>query len=372
MSEHITHDPAYNTLDRDDFMGMIQTDRYADRSDSFDGIIAATVDHFWDPLDPTYIDFDSEPFDLKEQLILPRNFHVELNCAVVDRLTPQQQIDLANQNSRFTLSSILHGEQGALSLSASLCQILRDPGAQEYAANQAREEARHVTGFSQYVDRRWGTPLRCGTTLGNLLDEAVQAPMVYKKLVGMQMLVEGLAMGAFAFIHAHTEDPVLKRLVQLVMADEAFHHRFGKIWADKTVPGLSPEEHEKVEDWAAECFQTLLSNLVNAEQKQEIYAEFGLEWQWVRSAVMEAFGEKDRRDAMRESTNIFRVLIKTLLKSGIITERTRPLYATWVNMRELDAEDDAVVGSDLADATVSELSEINRGRKKIGRILQSR
>ena len=207
MSQHITHDPAYNTMDRDDFFGMIETNRYGDRSDAFDGIIAATVDHFWDPLDPTYIDFDAQPFDLKEQLILPRNFHVELNCSVADRLSPQQQIELANQNSRFMLSSILHGEQGALSLSASLCQILRDPGAQEYAANQAREEARHVTGFSQYVGRRWGTPLKCGTTLGNLLDEAVQAPMVYKKLVGMQMLVEGLAMGAFAFIHSTTEDP---------------------------------------------------------------------------------------------------------------------------------------------------------------------
>ncbi|MFP8874704.1 MAG: ferritin-like domain-containing protein, partial [Myxococcota bacterium] len=142
--------------------------------------------------------------------------------------------------------------------------------------------------------------------------------------------------------------------------------------ADKTVPDLSPEEHEKVEDWAAECFQTLLSNLVNAEQKQEIYADFGLEWQWVRSAVMEAFGERDRRDAMRNSTNIFRVLIKTLLKAGIITERTRPTYAAWVNMRELDAEEDEVVGTDLANATVAELIEINRGRKKIGRILQSR
>ena len=372
MSQHITYDPAYNTLDRDDFMGMIEVDRYADRSDAFDEIIAATVDHFWDPLDPSYIDFDSEKFDLDEQLILPRNFHVELNCAVAEKLTPHQQIQLANQSSRFTLSSILHGEQGALSLSASLCQILRDPGAQEYAANQAREEARHVSGFSIYVAKRWGTPLPCGSGLGELLDEAVQAPMVYKKLVGMQMLVEGLAMGAFAFIHANTEDPVLKRLVQLVMADEAFHHRFGKIWADKTIPGLSPEEHEVVEDWAAECFQNLLMNLVNSEQKQVIYEQFGLDWKWVRSAILEAFSDSDRRDAMRESNNIFRVLIKTLLKAGIITERTRPIYAAWVNMKELDAEGDEVIGTELADATTLELIEINRGRKKIGRILQSR
>ena len=56
------------------------------------------------------------------------------------------------------------------------------------------------------------------------------------------------------------------------MTDEAFHHKFGKIWADRTVPKLTEEEHEKVEEWAAQCFQTLLFNLVNAEQKQEIYA----------------------------------------------------------------------------------------------------
>ena len=215
---------------------------------------------------------------------------------------------------RFSLSSILHGEQGALSLSTSLAQILRDPGAQEYAANQAREEARHVAGFSKYVQKRWGKPLACGTTLANLMNDIVLAPEVYKKLVGMQMLIEGLAMGAFATFHSKTNDPTLRRLIQLVMSDEAFHHRFGKIWADRTVPQLTEEEHEKVEDWAAKCFQTLLFNLVNAEQKQAIYPRFGLEWQWVRSAVLEAFTDNDRRHVMRQSTNIFRVLIKTLLQ----------------------------------------------------------
>jgi hypothetical protein len=329
MPQHITHDPIYNTLDRDDFMAQIEVERYADRADVFDGIISATVDHFWDPNDPRYVDFDVD-FDLEEDTILPREMVVELQCAVADKLDEGQKIRIANQNARFFLSSILHGEQGALSLSASLCHVLRDPGAQEYAANQTREEARHVTGFARYIQTRWGTPLQAGPTLANLMQEVVLAPEVYKKLVGMQMLIEGLAMGAFATIHSRTNDPLLRRLVQFVMTDEAFHHKFGKIWADKTVPKLSEEEHEKVEAWAAQCFQTLLFNLVNAEQKQEIYSEFGLDWQWVRSAVMESFGDENRRENMRESTNIFRVLIKTLLKAGIITERTRSLYAAWV------------------------------------------
>ena len=366
MATHITRDAIYDTVDRDDFMSMIEVERYADRSDAFDAIISATEDHFWDPTDPAYIDFDAHPFDMATETILPREMVIELHCAVADKLDERQQIRLANENARFFLSSILHGEQGALSLSASLCQILREPGAQEYASNQAREEARHVHAFSRYVATRWGTPLRSGPTLASLMDEVVRAPEVYKKLVGMQMLIEGLAMGAFAPLHARSHDPLLRRLVQLVMTDEAFHHKFGKIWAERTVPKLSPEEHEQVEDWAARCFQTLLFNLVNSEQKQEIYGQFGLEWEWVRDAVLEVFGDEDRRDNMMQQTNIFRVLVKTLLKAGIITERTRPIYAAWVDMEELRAEDDEVAGQEVADAGIASLREINQARPRLG------
>jgi hypothetical protein len=198
------------------------------------------------------------------------------------------------------------------------------------------------------------------------MNELVLAPEVYKKLVGMQMLIEGLAMGAFATLHAKARDPLLRRLVQLVMTDEAFHHRFGRIWAQRTVPKLTEDEHERVESWAARCFQTLLFNLVNSEQKKSIYPRFGLDWQWVRAAVQEAFTDEDRRRVMKQSTNIFRVLIKTLLNAGIITERTRPLYAMWVDMDELRSEGERMVGEDIADEAMAELREINRARKKIG------
>jgi len=363
----INYDPIYNVVNRDDFDSLIEVDRYADRTDAFNSIISATEDHFWDPTDARYIDFEKEPFDLAEQTIMPREFCIELQTAVADKLDESQKIRLANQNSRFMLSSILHGEQGALSLSASLTSVLRDPGAQEYAANQTREEARHVTGFSNYIGSRWGTPLRSGKTLQALLGEIVRSGAVYKKLVGMQMLVEGLAMGAFSTIQKQTNDPTLRRLIQFTMADEAAHHKFGKIWADRTIPKLNNEEHEHVELWAAESFQILLFNLVNAEQKQEIYHEFDLDWEWVRSAVLEAFSEEDRRQSMTEGTNIFRVLIKTLLKAGIITDRTRHVYAQWVDMDELAGESDEVAGSQIADAATETLREINSGRIKMGR-----
>ena len=357
-------DPAFNVVARGDFPAMIDVGRYAQRSSDFDEIISRTNEHFWDPIDPDYIDF-SERWDPKEP-IFPLDFVVELQSEVADRLDDGQKVLLANESARWTLSNILHGEQAALNLSSSLVDMFIDPGAQEYAANQVREEARHVHGFTRYMTSRFdGQVYPPGQTLGTLLSELVASEVVYRKIVGMQMLVEGLAMGAFATLHVKSRDPLLRRLCQLTMTDEAFHHKFGKIWANATIANLPEEKAIEIEDWAAELFQTLLFNLVNPEQKKVIYPQLGLDWQWVRSAVMEAFTDKERRRLMSQNTDTFRTLIKTLLKAGIITERTRPIYAAWVDMKELTLEGDAMVGDDIAEEGIRYLREINEGKRKI-------
>jgi hypothetical protein len=364
----ITKDNAYDAVAPDDFPAMLEVERYGKRSTAFDKIISATHDHFWDPLDKKYIDFTA-PFDTKTQQILPNEFFPLFSTKLGEDLSRDKQIHFANQSARWSLSSILHGEQGALALSASLCHILRDPGAQEYAANQTREEARHVTGFAAYIKARWGTPLPVGPTLETLLTDIVLAPEVYKKIVGMQMLVEGLAMGAFATLYQKSNDPLLVKLCQLVMTDEAFHHKFGKIWADRTIPKLSAEEHNIVEDWAAQCFQTLLFNLINPEQMKAVYAEVGIEWQDAMAAIQEAFGDEHRREQMKESANIFRVLIKTLLNAGIITDRTRNFYGMYVDMDGLKAEGERMVGDDIAEEGIKFLQSVNFGdQAKIVRI----
>ena len=358
---NITKDPAYNAVDPTDFKSMMDVDRYNARSTAFDKIISATHDHFWDPLDTKYIDF-SERFDIENEYMVDPALMMELRTAVADKLDERGKIKLTNLNTLWSFSSILHGEQGALSLSASLCHILRDPGAQEYAANQTREEARHVTGFARYIQARWGKPAPVGPALGALLTELVSSPLVWKKLVGMQMLVEGLAMGAFATFYQKGRDPLMVKLCQLVMTDEAFHHKFGKIWADRTIPHLSRAEAEKIEDWAWEVFQVLLFNLASPEQKGWIYRELGLDPVWVQQAFMEAVTDSEIRKELQESTNIFRVLIKTLLKAGIITDRTRGNYAAYIDMAELYAEGDRMVGDDIAEEGIKYLMKLNGGQ----------
>lgn len=361
MDGQITKDTIYDAVAPDDFAAMLEIDRHINRTTAFDKIISATHDHFWDPLDTKYIDFNDD-FDMENTAILPDYLVPALETDLLKAHfadKPKERIRFINENARWQLSAILHGEQGALNLSASLCHVLRDAGAQEYAANQTREEARHVTAFAKYIKARWGSPLPCGPTLKTLLVEIVHAPEVYKKIVGMQMLVEGLAMGAFATMFKESHDPLLRKLTQLVMTDEAFHHKFGKIWADRTIPKLDEKEHAIVEDWAAHCFQTLLFNLVNPMQMTELYASFGLDPAEVMAAFQEVATDEERRARMKEATNIFRVLVKTLWNAGIITPRTAPFYAMYVDFAEFEAEGEHMVGDDIAEEGIAYLKTIN-------------
>jgi hypothetical protein len=357
---NITKDVMYGAVAPDDFESMLELDRYNARSSAFDKIISATHDHFWDPLDTRYIDF-SEPFDLETEALLPEDQVPLLRLPYVDATLkdPRARVAFINGMQLRNFSSILHGEQGALNLSASLCHVLLDQGAQEYAANQTREEARHVTAFAKYVKARWGRPVECSAALKSLLVEIIEAPEVYKKIVGMQMLVEGLAMGAFAHGYKFNRDPLARKLFQLVMTDEAFHHKFGKIWADRTIPQLTQAERDLVEDWTAHCAQKLFFDRGAPDQMAAMFTPYGLDPERVTQDIIERRKARDADRKIRSETNVFRVLIKTLLKAGLITGRTRSFYAMYVDLDELAGEGDRMVGDDIAEDGIRYLQEIN-------------
>jgi hypothetical protein len=104
---------------------------------------------------------------------------------------------------------------------------------------------------------------------------------------------------------------------------------------------------------------TLLRNSTGPEQKKVIYEKIGLDWRWVQSALLEAMTDKKLRSTMQEGTSVFRVLIKTLLKAGIITKRTSAQYAAYVDMEELHGEGDRMIGDDIAEQGIRSLLAIN-------------
>ena len=115
--------------------------------------------------------------------------------------------------------------------------------------------------------------------------------------------------------------------------------------------------------WAAHCFQTLLFNLVAPTQNVGLYEEFGLDPNRVIEEMGKLVNDETRREEMKEATNIFRVLVKTLVNAGIITDRTKAFYAVYVDIDELKSEGDKMVGDDIAEEGIKYLQEINFAEK---------
>ena len=97
-----------------------------------------------------------------------------------------------------------------------------------------------------------------------------------------------------------------------------------------------------------------------------VYEQFGLDWEWVRDAVRETYNDDERRNELKDGNNVFRVLAKTLISAGIITDRTAHVYAEWVNMKELVSESHEVPGAAAVMEGIEDLRRINSQRKVIG------
>ena len=364
VNDRTTINPTFNAVARDDFAAMIETERYLQRSEDFETLIARTNEHFWNPEDPDYIDYQmAAPPD---EPLIPFDQIPERHSAIWDALDEQGRVRFANESLRMRISNILHGEQGALSLSTGLADMLRDPGAQEYACNQAREEARHVHAFALYLRARFdGRVMEASPTTKRVLHKLVASNVIYEKLIGMQMILEGIAMGMFATMYQGANDPILRRLCQLVMTDEAFHHRFGQLWARENVHGVAEELRGQLEDYTHQMFADLLMNLVSPEQKVDLYRSCEIDPEFAAGAMHESITDESRRMWMRQGTNIFRTLVKTLWTAGLITQRTRVHYSTWVDMDEIAAEGDWTIGEEIAQSGIESLRDVNAGKRKI-------
>jgi Long-chain fatty aldehyde decarbonylase len=362
--EAIPNHPSYRAVERSDTASMVEPARYAARATTFDSIVSSTGGRYWDPSDPRYIDF-GQRFPIEEELILPPECTPELNTAATDGMDERTRIRFGNELTRFHLSQLLHGEQGGVLLCADLCLIFQDPGAQEYAANQVREETRHVNALTRYFGARWGGPGPVGPGLLNVMRRIVQSGEVYHKIVGMQLLIEGLALGALSHIYKNTRDPVLRRLSQLILTDESYHHRFGQIWGHDTIPTLSETQHRQVENWTAGAFLTIFQNLNGLAQKRDLYERFGLTPDRVAGALRESLGRERQSDPMQTGAPVYSVLVKSLNDAGLITERTRALYETCFDLNALSAaECDEGIGDEIADRTMAELRDIHQQTRR--------
>lgn len=256
--------------------------------------------------------------------IMPEAWFPELRTPLAAALSASARRRLGDEILCWLLSGILCGEQAAQTVCGQLSARFANPAARAFAAQQAAEEARHVEVFARYIAARWGEPYAVGEAFGSFLRDLIDTPSVPAKIVGINLLVEGFAMGAFANLQRHTRDRALRALLKKVIADEATHHQFGLLWAEATSGRLTGAERASVGKTVAQGFRALYLNLVSIRQRRAVYAKVGLDWRTVSAEVRAQRSTPAAAPGLEENINPLTVLAQTLRRSGLVNEFSSP------------------------------------------------
>ncbi len=232
------------------------------------------------------------------------------------RISDAEKLRFGWHSQAWTLSQFLHGEQGALLVASQLVSCAPTLDAKKYAASQTFDEARHVEVFGRYLREKIGILYPVDPYLKVLLDKVLTDPRWDLKFIGMQIIIEGLALAAFHTVAMTSMDPLLKELIGYVIKDESRHVAFGVTFLEEFVKALPKKEIEDRAMFAYEACVVMKERLIPTR----VYEEFGWDAEESRrlflgASFMEMF-----------SQTLFNRVIPNLKKIGLLTDTVRPLY----------------------------------------------
>ncbi|HLY82152.1 MAG TPA: ferritin-like domain-containing protein [Acidimicrobiales bacterium] len=197
---------------------------------------------------------------------------MDLRGTPFEKWSDKEWIELGVEGQNWTLSQFMHGEQGALICTARIVENVPWIDAKYYAATQVMDEARHVEVFSRYLDTKLSGHYPINAHLRLLLDDIIADSRWDMTYLGMQIMVEGLALAAFGFIHVLTTEPLLKQLLRYVMSDEARHVAFGVLSLQDYYKELSQAELRERQEFAFEAAVRMRDRFL----QQEVFERMGL------------------------------------------------------------------------------------------------
>ncbi|MBI1818466.1 MAG: ferritin-like domain-containing protein [Deltaproteobacteria bacterium] len=262
--------------------------------------------------------------------IIPQSFNPLEDYAPYKKLSAKQVGHFRHAQIGWQLSQFMHGEQGALIVASQLTGAVPWMDAKYYAATQTMDEARHVEVFSRYLREKleWEWPIN--PNLKKLLDLIICDRRWDFKYLGMQILVEGLAMAAFANMYQLAQEPLAKELVHYVMKDESRHVAFGVISLKDYYVDMPEVELRDREDFVIEACQLMRDRLLADEVAQ--YMGFPLSE--VRQIVLNSPVMKMFRQAL------FARVVPNIKRLGLLTPRVRAAFEALeiIQFEEFDPE----------------------------------
>ncbi len=227
----------------------------------------AQTDLPWDtPVD------QEKTFVENRALAAANGLEVDVTGTPFEKWTDDDWLKFGIESQNWTLSQFLHGEQGALLCTARIVETVPWVDAKYYASSQVMDEARHVEVFSKYLDSKLSGHYPINTHLGMLLDDIIADNRWDMTYLGMQIMVEGLALAAFGFLHDTTTEPLLKQLLRYVMSDEARHVAFGVLSLQELYAGLSRDELMERKEFAYEAAVRMRDRFL----QQEVWERMGV------------------------------------------------------------------------------------------------
>ncbi len=196
----------------------------------------------------------------------------------------KEWIQFGIESQNWTLSQFMHGEQGALLCTARVVETVPWIDAKYYGATQVMDEARHVEVFAKYLDTKLSGHYPINAHLRMLLDDIIADSRWDMTYLGMQIMVEGLALAAFGFMHQMTTEPLLKKLLRYVMSDEARHVAFGVLTLKEYYAELSASEIRERQEFAFEAAVRMRDRFL----QQEVFDRMGVDVKQAVKLVMQA------------------------------------------------------------------------------------
>ena len=234
-----------------------------------------------------------------------------------DKLSEEEKILFDRHSTAELMSQFLHGEQGALLVASQLASCAPTYNAKLYAASQTFDEARHVEVFNRYLQEKIGIHYPINPSLKLLLDKILTDERWDLKFIGMQIIIEGLALAAFQMLKSITKDPLLKQLLHYVVRDEARHVTFGINYLEEYIKTLTPEEIEERAQFAYEACVISRERLINTKSEQRF---LGMSEDEARAFQMETKSFEMFRNFL------FSRVIPNLSRIVLLTDTVRPKF----------------------------------------------
>ena len=252
--------------------------------------------------------------------IFPEKLQTMYGTDMYNKVDRKKQGEMLHSTIAWLLSQFLHGEQGALYAAAMTVEATPWMGAKYYGSTQVMDEARHVEVFHKYIDTKLNKLYHINDNLFVVIHALTSAGDWDLKFLGMQIMIEGLALGAFGLIYKFTKEPLLRELLKQVISDESRHVHYGvEALRDYYTKECPEHVRRDREDWAYEVSIMLRNRFMFTEFYEEYFAHAISRDNWIKMVL-----ESNIMSEFRIS--LFSRLIPNLKAIGLLSDRIKPKY----------------------------------------------